>query len=358
MLALLLLANLQATASLDNAICQALASKSRQVGRPDLPAGKRPVPHLTRDANFRHWADFLCEHDSKGSCANGRCSFGQHELAFLDATHQECQGRCAETIRRLHRITDGRGSSPNGSSAVSFETGPGFGLEEVDALLVAEPEPELCENELCLLGPPYDGGYHMCIDRHHLHREACTVYSFGIGDQPGFEVAASALGCEVHMFDHSVTMDVSRVLSHLHHRVHFHPFGLSDRTDLAKNMMSLPDIMGCLGHDFIDVLKIDCEGCEWNLVDSWAKNSSDFLSSVGQITLEAHLNWEPNFFHYQLLRRFVSHVMRDHQFSVARRSLNPWSLLTPNRFLGRSGSSHYNKPFANNKDGTSSCCLM
>jgi hypothetical protein len=50
--------------------------------------------------------------------------------------------------------------------------------------------------------------------------------------------------------------------------IHYHQWGLEgseEKSTIKRKMMSFPDIVKTLGHEerTIDILKIDCEGCEW-----------------------------------------------------------------------------------------------
>ena len=95
----------------------------------------------------------------------------------------------------------------------------------LERLLYSDPAESLCSNPLCTLGPHRDGGWPVCVDESHLsderRRRGCVVYSIGIQDKPFFDVAASAgLGCDVHMFDHTVSKELGRMLNNLHERAH------------------------------------------------------------------------------------------------------------------------------------------
>ena len=121
-------------------------------------------------------------------------------------------------------------------------------------------------------------GWTVCLDdllKQPSHN--CLVYSFGIADQWGFEAAMGVLGCEVHAFDPTTNLPAM-----LAPNVTFHHFGLyggpRDKSEAVKfsskaygkitgTMYHLKDIMLLLGHQYrnISVMKLDCEGCEWEV---------------------------------------------------------------------------------------------
>ena len=117
----------------------------------------------------------------------------------------------------------------------------------------------------------------------------------------------------------------------------------------------------------VDVLKLDCEGCEWSVFERLANSSSttsssssDLVDRIDRIAIELHayaahasLNGErqvsaapdthagaavltasaaPTSFTIQRLRAFLSYVIDTHGFGVAHRHLNIASLLKDHTF--------------------------
>jgi hypothetical protein len=72
--------------------------------------------------------------------------------------------------------------------------------------------------------------------------------------------------------------------------------GLGYAEDRAKNInpnitfKSLNEIMNMLGHDHIDILKMDIEGYEWEFV----MNEAYILKDVGQFLVELHNDYDTN----------------------------------------------------------------
>lgn len=162
----------------------------------------------------------------------------------------------------------------------------------------------------------------------HQDITSCIVYSFGISLDSSFEYAMLDLaGCEVHAFDPTVgglaprpkyngmsSSPIATVASSLSantkifpddsKRVRFHKVALGVQTgptntfSLTENLF---DIMKRLNHTYIDVIKIDIEGKEWevfpNLFNSLMNQQKQQrkinksympIFPVGQVLIELH----------------------------------------------------------------------
>lgn len=140
----------------------------------------------------------------------------------------------------------------------------------------------------------------------------CLVFSIGIGGEWAFEEAAAARGCTVHAFDPTAA------LLPLHRRqwhalekrapglVHFHYIGLGAASALnysgtyantrgkSKKALSevahLPQLLELYAPGrHVDILKIDCEGCEWDEIAHMATSAPHALCAVSQLYMEWHL---------------------------------------------------------------------
>ena len=133
------------------------------------------------------------------------------------------------------------------------------------------------------LGPKGEGGKWVCDPSSLLYTTECLVYSVGSNNDFHFEEAVLqvARNCQIHVFDHTVK-NPSKKPRH----VHFHPWGLASVTDPTTNLKSLADIVAQLGHagKKINILKIDCEGCEWTTFETW--HDADVV--IDEILLEVH----------------------------------------------------------------------
>jgi hypothetical protein len=141
------------------------------------------------------------------------------------------------------------------------------------------------ERRLGVLG---DGGKWVC-DPHRLPTP-CLVYSIGSNGEASFEAAIHnfAPQCEIHTFDPEPRYQpVVEQMS----GGHFHAWGIAAQStttnplsDDQKLYKTLEETMAVLGHTgrTIDILKMDCEGCEWTVVKSLLE------VDVRQILIELH----------------------------------------------------------------------
>jgi len=130
-----------------------------------------------------------------------------------------------------------------------------------------------------------DGGKWICGMTNLLQVDDCVVYSLGSNGKHDFEDdILKYTPCEVHVFDMD---DFSYVFFGT--RARFHKSKIGDGT---KGTDSIDGWMRKLGHDHIDVLKIDIEGSEYDAFESLSKMTPQ--PWIGQILIEVHLfhtNW-------------------------------------------------------------------
>ncbi|HKU37017.1 MAG TPA: FkbM family methyltransferase [Polyangiales bacterium] len=143
------------------------------------------------------------------------------------------------------------------------------------------------------LGTEY-GGYAVAVE---LLRPESVVYSVGIGEDASFDLALIArFGCSVHAFDPTPrSLSWVRAQPDLPPQFHVHAYGLADYDGIAsfappKNpahvsfnqlpgkqdarvelpVRQLSTLMRELGHERLDVLKLDIEGGEYAVLDALA----------------------------------------------------------------------------------------
>lgn len=124
----------------------------------------------------------------------------------------------------------------------------------------------------------------------------CHFISFGINNDPSFDrEVANAWKCRGFASDPTVHHP-----SKLHDLVTFHNIAATTLQDNEERLInkggevdwwstSFPKLRFFLGLDKIDLLKIDCEGCEVALSRDMLREDPWFLYHVDQISIETHV---------------------------------------------------------------------
>lgn len=164
-------------------------------------------------------------------------------------------------------------------------------------------------------GNTYGGFY---VHPHLLNKES-IVYSFGIGEDISFDLAiAEKHQCPVHCFDPTPKSIRWIKQQSLPTSIQFQEYGIASHSGMVdfylpqnpdhvsgsliqqKNidtkqkvtvqMKSLKDIMTELNHTFIDVLKMDIEGSEYEVLEDIIQQDI----AIHQILVEFHDRFFPN----------------------------------------------------------------
>ena len=91
--------------------------------------------------------------------------------------------------------------------------------------------------------------------------------------------------CEIHSFDQRL----DKFGGHAPEGIGLHPWGLEGTADAKlsrRNYMTLKETVQHLGHQGreLDIMRLDCEGCEWNTFREWLGTEI----SIGQIVVSLH----------------------------------------------------------------------
>ena len=106
-------------------------------------------------------------------------------------------------------------------------------------------------------------------------------------------------GCEVHAFDPTVDLPQQLAPNVTFHKLGFkyaHIGDIKQSVDYASidaPLYSLNEVIQMLGHGGrqLDILKMDCEGCEWGLISD-LKQPTLLGSGPNSLLLEVHLSAE------------------------------------------------------------------
>ncbi|KAF9241795.1 methyltransferase domain-containing protein [Melanogaster broomeanus] len=164
-----------------------------------------------------------------------------------------------------------------------------------------------CPHRLDRIGIMGDGGKWFCGVERIARKKNCVMYSFGVNGESSFEadIMKAAPGCEVYGYDFSVNSFGPEIEQDpdLKSRAHFYAYALGskDTHSPADNpkTYTLRTLMELNGHDFIDVLKIDIEGHEFDSLEVFIDSFHGAPLPFGQLQLEvhafAHTEWGVDF---------------------------------------------------------------
>jgi len=180
-----------------------------------------------------------------------------------------------------------------GPSAVEVESYPTSELYTLWDFFIPSFQ---CPYRVERIGTLGDGGKWVCGADRVAKQDKCVIYSFGINGESSFESALlkRAPGCEAWGYDFSVKGWGPEISEdpELRHRAHFEPWALggTDRHEEHDNpkWWTLDSLMELNGHTFIDVLKIDIEGGEFDTLTAFIAAHAEGGLPIGQLQLEIH----------------------------------------------------------------------
>ncbi|CAI7871294.1 unnamed protein product [Closterium sp. NIES-54] len=149
-----------------------------------------------------------------------------------------------------------------------------------------------------------DGGKWTCLLPGAIQKNP-IVYSIGSFGQYSFEDSIyKILDVQPHTFDPFLVPTTAARMQNVS-CLHFHPIGLSANSELQNytakfptmQFMTLEGIMQLLNHSYVDIFKIDCEGCEEALIPEIGEANGNAAAQLsvhggtlpfGQILVEFH----------------------------------------------------------------------
>lgn len=155
-------------------------------------------------------------------------------------------------------------------------------------------EPEFTCRDEFRLGKLGDGGKWVC-DPHRIPKGSCLVYSVGSNGHYQFEAGVKETiseGCEIHVFDYlrkRNKRDFFALAKEI--GVTFHQWGISsDPTSKFGKGKTFKQTFQELGHEgrTVDIMKIDCEKCEYTDYQQWFKDWAASNMTIRQVLIELH----------------------------------------------------------------------
>jgi hypothetical protein len=151
----------------------------------------------------------------------------------------------------------------------------------------------------------------------------CLVFSVGLGNNWQFDLAAALRGCEVHSFDPTPELHTKHLRNAARYKavgttsIHFHYLGLGASRNVTSDYGKIG--LGPVAHldelirryangRTIDVLKVDCEGCEWEELGYLAVSAPSTLCKVSMLQFEWHFTSALRFGGVQLAHLAFRHL--------------------------------------------------
>lgn len=135
--------------------------------------------------------------------------------------------------------------------------------------------------DLARIGLAGDGGKTVCNLQQLLHASRpCRVVSIGSNGEPSFETAVHGLAphCHIDTFDGTLNGTRESLRANLPSFIDFHPVNVD-----AAIWRRYASTLGPAGIGRISLLKMDCEGCEFDALPPFVENVC-----IDEILLELH----------------------------------------------------------------------
>jgi len=169
------------------------------------------------------------------------------------------------------------------------------------------PATYTCPHDIQRVGRLGDGGKWVCgmslyeakpavaVSQHKTSPRAETIiYSFGVNDESTFEaeMLARVPSAKIFAFDYSVESFGQQVSTSYATRASFYQVGIGakDQPTRQPPFFTLQTLMARSNHTYIDILKIDVEGTEYQALDSFMDScDATGVMPIGQVMIELHL---------------------------------------------------------------------
>ncbi|KAG8815560.1 hypothetical protein FRC17_000663 [Serendipita sp. 399] len=152
-----------------------------------------------------------------------------------------------------------------------------------------------CPFPVTRVGTMGDGGKWVCGYERVVHQRDCVIYSSGVAQESSFEkqILETSPTCQIYGYDFSVENwgPQIRDVPEFKDRIHFQPWKLQPQNNPSATPpeYSLQGLMKKNGHTFVDILKLDIEGSEFDVLDSIFKEYKGRPLPFGQLQLEVHV---------------------------------------------------------------------
>lgn len=167
-----------------------------------------------------------------------------------------------------------------------------------------------CPHDLERVGQLGDGGKIVCgMSRYEKEcpgpssktnpARELIVYSFGVDDDSSFEAELlHRTNARIWGYDMSVNSWAEQIPEYQYPRASFEKVAIGKETDMKASppIITIQDLMKMNGHSYIDLLKMDIEGAEFDsltsLIESVIKDGNSTLP-FGQLLIEIHIMKDP-----------------------------------------------------------------
>lgn len=182
-----------------------------------------------------------------------------------------------------------------------------------------------CPHDLERVGTIGDGGKIVCGMSHYnssvsysdvevepvedesVSEDELIVYSFGVSRDSAFEAdLLERTNARIWGYDYSVDSWAGQIKKEWLPRAKFFKIGISGQTHLESQppMSTIQDLMRANGHTYIDIVKMDIEGAEFDALSSLVEHTKEAarngneeaLLPIGQLLVEIHFMPPPKGF--------------------------------------------------------------